>query len=124
VFNVTGLKEGSAAIAYSSPGYRPDTTRVTVTMASLVLSGDLSVGLGQTTQTYVSIPFTAQTPVTVTLSVTGLGLQVPSTVTIPKNSSYVTFDVTAGLVVGIGILSASAPGFRDAVSVNVSVLGL
>jgi len=121
VFYLTGLKAGSAAVAYSSPGYRPDTTHVTVDMASLVLSAGVSVGIGRTRST-VSIPFSAPAPITVTLQVTGLGLQVPQTVTIERNSSSASFDVTG--LAGIGTVTASAPGFRDAVSVNISVLGL
>jgi hypothetical protein len=50
----------------------------------------------------------------------GLLLDVPKTVTIPKGSDVAYFDIT-GLALGIGILSASAPGFRDAAPVAIQV---
>jgi hypothetical protein len=121
LFNVTGLKEGGATIAFSAPGYHPDTTHVTVDMASLVLGAGVSVGIGRTTSS-VSIPFSASAPITVSLQVAGLGLQVPQTVTIERNTSSASFDVTG--LAGIGTVTASAPGFRDAVPVNITVLGL
>jgi len=119
LFNVTGLKEGSGAIVYSSPGYQPDTTRFIVETPQLMLSSDLSVVVGKTTS-YISIPFAAPADITVRLSIVGVGLQAPPTVTIPKGSTSVSFDVTG--LAGIGTLSASAPGFRDATSLTIQVL--
>jgi hypothetical protein len=118
IFNLTGVSKGSAAIAFASPGYRPDTTRVTVDTAQLMLYSDFSLSLNGTAQIYVYIPFITPVPVTVTLS--ALGLSVPATVTIPANDNIAYFDVT-GLLAGLGVLNAKAPGFKDAATVTVLV---
>ena len=127
---IEGLTIGRAVLTAKDaggPGPSYDDAQMTVDVAStdmpsLMLNSDIGLSIGKAVQTYVRIPFPAPADVTVTLD-GGLLLDVPNTVTIRKGSDVAYFDIS-GLVVGIGVLKASAPGFRDAVSVNVTVLGL
>lgn len=91
---------------------------VSTDMPSLYLNSDISVSTTKPAQTFVAIPFPAPADVTVTLS--ALLLDVPKTVTIRKGTDRAYFDVT-GLLLGIGVLNASAPGYRDAATVTLQI---
>jgi hypothetical protein len=120
---VRGLKTGSTAMVFSSPSYKPDTIVVSVDTARLFLPTGVTVPVGQTvTNTmYVQIPFVPGSPVTVNLTSSNPSvLTVPSSVTIPTNSTYVYITVT-GVAAGSATLSATATGFRPATPVSVTV---
>ena len=119
---VQGLLKGTAAIIFSSPGYKSDTLQVSVDTGQLVLSPSVVVPVGSTTtQMYVAVPYTTMLPVTVSLTSSDPTiLGVPATVMIPANSSIVYFNVT-GVKAGTVTVSATAVGERAATPVSVTV---
>jgi len=52
-----------------------------------------------------------------------LGVSVPATVTIDKSTTSASFPVI-GLLPGLGVLNASAPGYVDAATIQIPVLSL
>ena len=125
LFNPILKQVGSAAIVYSSPGYRPDTTQISVQTAALTVapaSGVVVTANGGTySSMYVEIPFSTVTPITVNLSSSNTSvLSVPATVTIPANSYYQYFTVTGGAA-GTAMVSATATGFAASTPAIVTV---
>ncbi len=124
---VEGLEIGRGVLTahdLGGPGPSYDDAVMTVEVAStdlpsLMLNSDISLSIGKAVQTYVRIPFPAPADVTVSLD-GGLLLDVPKTVTIRKGTDVAYFDISA-LLLGIGILKASAPGYRDAAAVSIQI---
>jgi hypothetical protein len=124
--NVVG--PGVASVTFSdsaNTGYRPATSSsVTVTGPSLRLNSSSSaLGMRQTSGSiyYVYTPNNVATPLVVHLLSTGTRVAtVPDSVTIPVNSSYVYFGVTAQDTVGTIQIQATATGY-SAASMNVQV---
>lgn len=120
---------GSASITYSDSagsGYLPVTTN-TVTLTGPALSiagGNGMLGMRQQTspnQYYVYTPNPVGTPLTVNLVSTSTRVvSVPATVTIPANSYYGYFTVTALDTIGTIQVQASASGYSPT-SVNMQV---
>ena len=122
IVGVKGLTKGSAAIVFYAPGYRSDTLTVSVDTAPLVVSAPpTGLGVNQTGQMTVAIPFATPSAVTVTLGSSNPAvLTVPNTVTIPANNSIATFNVT-GASQGTSNVTATATGFYAATPISVAV---
>ncbi len=122
IVGVKGVSKGAAAIVFYAPGYRSDTLTVSVDTAPLVLSPPpIGLAVNRTDSMRVLIPFAAPSAVTVTLvSSNPAVLAVPPIVTIPVDSSFVTFPVT-GLVPGTSNVTATAAGFYAAAPIPVGV---
>ena len=123
--NVTG-PGGPANITYSdsAAGYGSTTTgNITVTGPSLYLSGISMLGMRQHNPNgwIVQVQNYVATPLVVNLLSTGTRVAtVPATVTIPANSYYAYFDVTAQDTVGTIQIQATATGYGGATT-NVQV---
>lgn len=119
---VRGLQKGSSSVFFSAPTYRSDTLQISVDTATLSLSSPPNgLGRGQAAQMSVSIPFSATTGVTVSLTSSApTVLAVPPTVTIPANASSATFTVTGGNQ-GTANVGATATGFYAATLLPVAV---
>src|SRR5205085_12026287 len=119
---------GTASItSAASPGngYTPATTNnLTVTEPSLSLQNGAAVlGMRQSHPNayYVYTANRVASPLVVNLLSTGTRVAtVPATVTIPLNSSYAYFDVTAQDTVGTIQIQATATGY-SAAAMNVQV---
>ena len=120
---------GTATVTYSdtASGYVGVTTNsVTVTGPSLLIAGGNGVlGMRQHTtpnqQYYVYTPNNVSTPVTVNLLSTDPRVAtVPASVTIPANSYYGYFTITALDTIGTIQIQATATGYA-ATSVNMQV---
>jgi plastocyanin len=106
-FPVRPRAKGAVAITFSAPGYKADTTIVSVDTAQLAFgSVPAALGTSQTAQMYVQVPFTNDSAVTVALAASDPAvLSVPASVVIPKGQGYVYFNVT-----GVGAGSATVTG--------------
>jgi len=119
---------GTANITYSDSigGYAPTTTNlVTVSGPALNIAGGNGIlGMRQQTQNgqyYVSAPNNVGTPLVVNLLSTGTRVAtVPATVTIPANSNFAYFTITARDTVGTIQIQATATGYT-ATSTNMQV---
>ena len=122
IVGVRGFTKGSAAIVFYAPGYRSDTLTVSVDTAPLLLSAPpTGLGVNQTGQMAVQIPFATPSALTVTLGSSNPSvLAVPNTVTIPANNSFATFSVT-GASQGTANVTATAAGFYAAAPTPVGV---
>ena len=123
VFGVQGLSKGSAAIIFTAPGYRPDTTVVSVDTAKLDLQGAPN-GLGPNQlgqNAYVQLPVSPMAPLIVTLTSTNSAvLTVSASVTIPAAGNYAYLDVT-GVGVGTASIIATAANMRpDTMPIRIS----
>jgi plastocyanin len=103
-FPIRPRGKGAASVVFSAPGYKADTTVVSVDSGQLAFgSVPAALGPNQTAQMYVSLPFTNDSAVTVALGVTDpTVLSVPPSVVIPARQGYVYFNV-----IGQGAGSAS-----------------
>ncbi len=113
---------GTARIIYSDSAgvYRPDSTNVvTVTGPSLqIANGNARLGMRQrtgATDVYVYAPNNVGTPLTVNLVATDPRVaDVPASVTIPANSYYAYFTITAKDTIGTIQIQATATGYNAA----------
>lgn len=121
-FQVQGISKGSVDLVFSAPGYRSDTTVVTVDTAKLDLqSPPNGLGPGQVGQAYVQLPGVyPSTAMTVTLSSTNPAVvTVPGSAVISTNTYYVYFDVT-GVSAGQASIIATAPNARpDTIPITI-----
>lgn len=125
---VTIVGPGTASITYSDSagsGYGATTTgSITVTGPSLAFSNSVPVlGMRQTHPGgwYVYTPNNVVTPLVVNLvSTDPRVVSVPPTVTIPANSNYVYFNVTALDTLGTIQVQATATGY-NAAAMNIQV---
>jgi hypothetical protein len=108
----SGYSEASMIVDVGSPGAPQQLT---------LCCAELHLSLTKPVMAYVSIPVPAPAPITVTLS--ALGVSVPATVTIDKSTTSASFPVI-GLLPGLGVLNASAPGYVDAATIQIPVLSL
>ena len=115
---------GSVLVVFSAPGYKSDTTAVTVDSGQLSFgSVPATIGPGQIAQMYVSLPFTNDTAVTVTLTASDPAvLTVPGSVVIPARQSNVYFNITGGTS-GSASVTAAAPGYARAGTSPAVVIG-
>jgi len=101
--------KGIVDVIFSAPGYKADTTAVSVDTGQLSFgSVPAALGPNQTAQMYVTLPFTNDSAVTVTLSSNPAVLSVPPSVVIPARNSYVYFNVT-GVAAGSATVTGTAP---------------
>ena len=109
-FPVRARAKGAVDVIFSAPGYKADTTAVSVDTAQLAFgSVPVTVGPNQTAQMYVSLPFTNDSAVTVTLGSSNPAvLTVQSSVVIPARTSYAYFNVT-GVAAGSATVTGTAP---------------
>jgi plastocyanin len=103
-FPVRPRAPGPVNVVFDAPGYKSDTTVVSVGTGQLTFgSVPPALGLNQTAQMYVTLPFTNDSAVSVSLASSDPAvLTVPATVVIPARASYVLFNVS-----GVGPGSAT-----------------
>ena len=107
-FPVRPRAKGVVDVIFSAPGYKADTTAVSVDTAQLSFgSVPTALGPNQTAQMYVSVPFTNDSAVTVTLSSDPAVLSVPPSVVIPARTGYAYFNVT-GVAAGSATVTGTA----------------
>jgi plastocyanin len=120
---VRARAKGVTSVIFSAPGYKSDTMAVTVDTGVFSFgSVPTTLGPNQTAQMAVSLSFTNDTAVTVSLAPSNpnaLSVQVP--VVIPARQGYQTFSVT-GLSPGSSAVLASAPGYaKPATSAVIAI---
>ena len=112
---IRGLVAGSTTITPSATGVTGNAASVSVSAANLQLSPrSVRLGEGQfdNNGTYVQVPNTLFTPLTVSLASTDTTVAtVPPSVTVPTNNNYAYF-ITRGRVRGTARVIASAAGWR------------
>ena len=116
------LQAGAVSAIFTAPGYRPDTTVITVDTAQLSFSNvPTTIGVNQTAQMYVQVPFSNESPIVVTLSTSPVGfISVPTTVTIPAGAGYVYFAVN-GVSNGTAHVNGTAAIARPGSSSDIAV---
>jgi len=121
-FPIRPRAKGSVNVQFAAQGYKSDTTVVSVDTGQLSFGQvPTTIGPNQTAQMYVTLPFTNDSAVTVTLGSTNQGvLTVPPTVAIPARSGSVYFNVT-GVAAGSAAVTASAAIARSGTSSNIVI---
>jgi plastocyanin len=121
-FGFRGLKAGAVSAIFTAPGYKPDTTVITVDTAQLGFGAvPATLGVNQTAQMYVQVPFTNESPIVVTLGTSPAGvISVPPTVTIPARAGYVYFAVN-GVANGTAHVTATAQLAKPGTSTDIVV---
>jgi plastocyanin len=123
---VRAVSKGAVSIVYRAPGYKSDTTVVSVDTATLVLNGNTgATGLGpgqlSTGDLYVQLPYSSESSLVVSLnSSNSAAATVPATVTIPAGGNYFYVPVT-GVGSGSTNITATAPHSHAATGVSVLV---
>src|SRR5262249_31306698 len=121
-FAFRAIKAGAVNAIFTAPGYKPDTTVITVDTAQLYFgSVPGALGPNQSAQMFVAVPFTSDSSVVVSLSTSPAGvLNVPPTVTIPAGSGSVYFNVN-GVAGGTAHVNATAAIARSGTSADIRV---
>ena len=121
-FPVRARAKGAVDVIFAAPGYKADTTAVSVDTGQLSFgSVPAALGPNQTAQMYASLPFTNDSAVTVTLGSSDPAvLSVPPSVVIPARTGYVYFNVT-GLAAGSATVTGSAAIAKSGTSSAVIV---
>jgi plastocyanin len=121
-FPIRPLAKGSVNLTFSAPGYKADTTVITVDSGQFSFGAvPQAIGVNQTAQMYVAVPFTSAAEMTVSLTSSNPAvLTVPSSVVIPARQGYVYFDVS-GSSAGSASVTATGPLVKSAVSSAIVV---
>jgi plastocyanin len=121
-FPIRPLARGTVNVTFSAPGYKADTTVVSVDSGQYFFgSVPQALGVNQTAQMYVALPFNTAAAETVTLTSSDPTiLRVPASVVIPAGVGYVYFDVD-GLAPGMATVTASGAIARSFVSTGIAV---
>ncbi|MGH7520312.1 MAG: cupredoxin domain-containing protein [Gemmatimonadales bacterium] len=121
-FPIRPRARGAVNLIFAATGYKADTTVVSVDTAQLSFGAvPLALGLNQTTQMYVTLPFTNDSAVSVSLASSDPAvLTVPPTVVIPARTSSVYFNVS-GVGAGSATVTATAAIANAGVSSAVVV---
>jgi len=109
---VQGLAPGRDSVVPTSGGFVGKFSYADVAANKLQISVGYpyAVGVGQTTQPYVSYTYSMDHPLTISLGLTPAIGSVPATVIVPTNSYYQYFTVTA-FAPGTSLISANASGW-------------
>jgi plastocyanin len=128
--NVTiqGLASGRDSIVPTSGGFVGKFAYAYVAPESLRLNipYPYAVGVGQTTQPYVSYTYAMDHPLVVSLGLSPVIGSLPDSVTVPVNYNYGYFTVTAAAV-GNATVTAAAPGWigvSDTITFTTPQLGV
>jgi plastocyanin len=121
-FPVRPRAKGTVSITFSAVGYKADTTIVSVDTGQFLFGAVPSaLGVNQTAQIYVGLPFNSEAAMTVTLvSSDPAVLSVPANVVIPAHTGFVYFNVT-GTGAGSATVTASAALAKPGVSSGILV---
>jgi len=121
-FPIRPRAKGSVNVLFGAPGYKSDTTVVSVDTGQLSFgSVPTTIGPNQTAQMYVTLPFSNDSAVTVALGSTNPAvLTAPQNVVIPARSGSAYFTVTGGAA-GSAAVTASAAIARSGTSSTIVI---
>ncbi len=121
-FPVRPVAQGVVNITFSAPGYESDTTLVSVDSGQFSFgSVPQALGVNQTAQMYVALPFNTAAALTVSLTSSDPAvLRVPASVVIPAGTGFVYFDVD-GAGAGNATVTATAAIAKSGVSSGIVV---
>ncbi|HXO85085.1 MAG TPA: hypothetical protein VN803_06135, partial [Gemmatimonadales bacterium] len=121
-FPVRPVAKGAVNITFSAPGYGADTAVVSVDTGQFYFgSVPQALGVNQTAQMYVALPFNSDAALTVSLTSSDPAvLRVPASVVMPAGTGFVQFDVD-GAGAGSATVTATAAIARSGVSSSILV---
>jgi hypothetical protein len=121
-FSFRGLKAGSVDAIFTAPGYKADTTVISVDTGQVQFGSEpQTLGPNQSSQMYAQLTFTNDSDVVITLNTSPAGiLSVPATITVPARGGYVYFNVS-GVATGTATISGSTAIARKGASLPIPV---